>query len=81
VCAVAEWVWCGGFGAGDIIEESTGEMIDIKSDCVMLDGVVCAADFHRFCTRAIFPYWREIWLEKLEGTPDENGATASCSGC
>jgi hypothetical protein len=64
-----------------IIEESTGEMIDIKSDCVMLDGVVCAADFHRFCTRAIFPYWREIWLEKIEGTPDENGATASCSGC
>ena len=37
-----------------IIEESTGEMIDIKSDCIMLEGVVCTGDYHRFCTRAIF---------------------------
>ena len=33
-----------------LIEESTGEMIDIKSDCIILEGVVCAADYHRFCT-------------------------------
>jgi hypothetical protein len=61
-----------------LIEESTGEMIDIKSDCVILEGVVCAADYHRFCTRAIYPYWREIWLEKVDSTPRENG---SCAGC
>jgi hypothetical protein len=49
-----------------IIEESTGEMVDIKSDCIMLEGVVCAGDYHRFCTRAIYSYWREIWLEKID---------------
>jgi hypothetical protein len=63
-----------------LIEESTGEMIDIKSDCVILEGVVCAADYHRFCTRAIYPYWREIWLEKVD-SPQENGAGAPCAGC
>lgn len=59
-----------------IIEESTGEMIDIKSDCIILEGVVCMGDYHRFCTRAIFPYWREIWLEKVEETATSPGATA-----
>jgi hypothetical protein len=64
-----------------LIEESTGEMIDIKSDCIILDGVVCAADYHRFCTRAIYPYWREIWLEKIDSLSDENGSVAPCAGC
>ena len=64
-----------------LIEESNGEMIDIKSDCIILDGVVCAADYHRFCTRAIFPYWREIWLEKIESAPDGNGSATPCAGC
>ncbi|MCA1569560.1 MAG: hypothetical protein LC798_04410 [Chloroflexi bacterium] len=49
-----------------LIEESNGEMIEIKSDCIILEGVVCAGDFHRFCTRAIYSYWRELWLEKLD---------------
>ena len=52
-----------------IIEESTGEMVDIKTDCIILEGVVCAGDYHRFCTRAIYSYWREIWLERID--PDE----------
>jgi hypothetical protein len=30
-----------------------------------LENVVCTADFHRVCPRAIYPYWREIWLEKV----------------
>jgi hypothetical protein len=64
-----------------LIEESNGEMIDIKSDCILLEGVVCAGDYHRFCTRAIFPYWREIWLEKIDGAPDANGSTGPCAGC
>jgi hypothetical protein len=64
-----------------LIEESTGEMVEIKSDCVILEGVVCAADYHRFCTRAIYPYWREIWLEKVDGSRSENGISAPCTGC
>ena len=61
-----------------LIEEATGEMIQINSDCVILEGVVCAADYHRFCPRAIYPYWREVWLERVDGTPHENGACAGC---
>jgi hypothetical protein len=49
-----------------IVDEHTGEMIDIKSDCIMLEGVVCKADYHRFCTRKIYSYWREIWLERVD---------------
>jgi hypothetical protein len=64
-----------------LIEESTGEMVDIKSDCIILEGVVCAADYHRFCSRAIYPYWREIWLEKVSGSPHENGSSPPCAGC
>jgi hypothetical protein len=56
-----------------IVDEHTGKMIEIKSDCIMLDGVVCNADYHRFCTRKIYSYWREIWLERVEA-PGPNGA-------
>jgi hypothetical protein len=60
-----------------LVEESTGEMIEIKSDCIILEGVVCAADYYRFCTRAIYSYWREIWLEKIDA-PEGNQVTAPC---
>ena len=48
-----------------LIDEHTGEMIEIKSDCIILDGIVCSADYHRFCPRGIYPYRREIWLERV----------------
>ena len=31
-----------------------------------LDGVVCRGDYHRSCPRAIYPYWREAWLKRVE---------------
>jgi hypothetical protein len=49
-----------------VINEQTGRMIHIKSDCVILDGVVCTADYRRFCTRSIYPFWRNAWLEKID---------------
>jgi hypothetical protein len=52
-----------------IINEGTGEMIEIKSDCVILDGVVCRGDHSNcrwFCPRAIYPFWREAWLRRVE---------------
>ena len=49
-----------------LIDEHTGKLIEIKSDCIVLEGIYCKADYHRFCTRAIYQYWREIWLEKIE---------------
>jgi hypothetical protein len=49
-----------------LIDEETGKMLHIKSDCIILEGMTCMADYHRLCTRSIFPYWREIWLEKID---------------
>jgi hypothetical protein len=49
-----------------LIDEQEGTMIQIKRDCYILEGVVCKADFHRFCTRSIYPYWRSVWLDKVE---------------
>jgi hypothetical protein len=68
-----------------LIEESTGEMIEIKSDCIILEGVVCPGDYHRFCTRSIFSYWREIWLERVSDSTQGGGSLvdghASFSPC
>ena len=60
-----------------LIEESTGEMVEIGSDCIILEGVVCGGDYHRFCPRAIYPYWREIWLERAEGPPRDGDCPIS----
>ena len=49
-----------------IINERTGKMMTLPGDCLILDGVVCKADYHWACPRSIYPYWREIWLERTE---------------
>jgi hypothetical protein len=49
-----------------IIDEKTGRMLTIKRDTVILDGVVCRGDYHRSCPRAIYPYWREAWLRRVD---------------
>lgn len=51
-----------------IIDEKTGKMLRIKTDAIILKNVVCQARYafcRRFCPRAIYPYWREIWLERI----------------
>lgn len=55
------------------IDERDGRMIELKTDAVTLDGVVCSGErsLRRwFCPRAIMPYWRECWLERVEQTPE-----------
>jgi hypothetical protein len=58
-----------------IINEKTGRLQHLKNDCIILDGVVCLAryaKFRRFCSRSIYPYWREIWLERAQ-SPANSG--------
>jgi hypothetical protein len=65
-----------------IINEKTGEMMQMKSPCIMLEGVVCRglySDKRLLCPRAITPYWREVWLERADDaaatkTPVESAA-------
>jgi hypothetical protein len=54
-----------------IINEKTGKMMRFKNSCILLEGVVCQSRFTDckfcplFCPRAIYSYWREIWLERV----------------
>ena len=52
-----------------IIDETTGRMETLRNPCIVLDGVVCQARYSEcrlFCPRSIYPYWREIWLERAQ---------------
>jgi hypothetical protein len=51
-----------------ILDERTGEMLHFTNPCIVLENVWCGGELskHRvFCPRAIYPYWREIWLERV----------------
>lgn len=59
-----------------IIDERTGAMLTLPNDCWILEGTTCGGHLSRnrlFCTRRIFPYWREIWLEKVDGPGEDTG--------
>lgn len=52
-----------------ILDERTGRMIHLGNDCIILDGVVCTSNYSEkrvFCPRAIYSYWREVWLRRAE---------------
>jgi len=49
-----------------IVDERTGKMIELHSDCLMLEGVFCRGEFNQFCPRGIYSMWREIWLKKVD---------------
>ena len=49
-----------------IIDEQTGRMLRIKRATVILDGVICTGDYHRCCPRAVYPYWSEVWLKRVD---------------
>jgi hypothetical protein len=52
-----------------IIDEPSGRMIEMKQPCIMLEGVVCKAEYANRrlnCPREIASYWRELWLERVE---------------
>lgn len=51
-----------------IINEQTGEMMQLANPCIILDGVACSGCYSRdrmFCPRSIYSYWREIWLKRV----------------
>jgi hypothetical protein len=53
-----------------IINERTGKMMTMKNPCIILEGVVCKGRYSAcrlFCSRAIYAYWREVWLERVHG--------------
>lgn len=53
-----------------IIKEGTGQLVQLKNSCLVLDGAECHGCYTRplNCPRASAPYWREIWLERVAET-------------
>ena len=61
-----------------LIDDRTGKMIRIPSDCLILDGVVCSGELSTgrwFCPRQIYPYWREAWLRRVDEPPPSQAET------
>jgi hypothetical protein len=57
-----------------IDDRKGGEMVELKSDCVTLEGVVCSGELSPvrwFCPREIQSFWREVWLRKVEPSPGD----------
>ncbi len=56
-----------------IINEKTGYMMKLPNPCLILEGVVCSGNQSHnrmFCPRAVYPYWRELWLERVTPRDD-----------
>jgi hypothetical protein len=52
-----------------LIDERTGRMIELKNDCIVLEGVVCSGDRTPpalFCPRAARAFFRESWLRRVD---------------
>ncbi len=50
------------------LDEKTGKLITPKNVSIILEGVCCQARYsycRMFCPRSIYPWWREIWLDKI----------------
>ncbi len=50
-----------------LIDEKTGQLRELKNSCLVLEGADCKGSCTRplNCPRACPPYWREIWLERV----------------
>ncbi|MBW6504125.1 hypothetical protein K0B90_07615 [bacterium] len=61
-----------------VIDDRNGQMVELKSDCLTLDGVVCTGDrsvYKYFCPRADYPFWRENWLRRIDISTHPKGDT------
>jgi hypothetical protein len=57
-----------------IIDECTGRMITLSSDCLILEGAVCRGKYSEkrlFCPRNAYAFWREIWLKRAANPPSQ----------
>ena len=69
------------------IDEKTGKMLKMKTPAVILDGAYCQSLYSGkriLCPRAVFLWWREIWLERVsesgivQSGPDKGVGHTKC---
>lgn len=63
---------------GKVMNEGTGKLTVLKNECLILDGADCNGEYTNplGCPRGAYPYWRQIWLEKV---PDNESSRQSSS--
>lgn len=49
-----------------IVDEKNGKILKMKGPCIILEGSACVSEYHRLCPRAIYHYWREGWLRRVD---------------
>lgn len=52
-----------------ILDEKSGRLVHLPTPSIMVEGMVCGgchSPRRLFCPRAIYMFWREIWLERVE---------------
>ena len=61
-----------------MLDEKTGKMMKLKNECIVLEGADCVGRYTkpRFCPRGCYPYWREIWLERVNEAKQEIPSSA-----
>jgi hypothetical protein len=47
-----------------LIDDLTGHMLEMKTPCVVLEGVYSTGEYLRFSAQHDFLYWREAWLAR-----------------
>jgi hypothetical protein len=61
------------------IDEKTGRIKSLKTPAVILEDVWCRSRFstcRMFCPRALYSWWREIWLERVPASENDEAARA-----
>jgi hypothetical protein len=63
-----------------LVDDKTGRLLNIRRDCIILEGVVCSGERSTncwYCPRQIHCYWREAWLRPVETSDQANSANAT----
>jgi hypothetical protein len=47
-----------------LVDETDGQIRQLKVPSVVLDDLRCDPNERRFCSRLLHLFWREAWLER-----------------
>ena len=62
------------------VDERTGRLATLKTPAVILEGVWCQSRYSNkkmFCPRALYSWWREVWLERVADQPSSDDVAAT----
>src|SRR5262245_49339796 len=59
-----------------IIDDATGEMLQMTTPCLVLAGAEASGEFLRFCAQHEYPFWREAWLSREAPVPPSRAREA-----